>query len=141
MRSCLSCCKSCTHRLLSSSILGLPHRILNINHGKELLRNLWVGLMAMTTSRETPQRRAFARPRARRSVCRSGLVWDAFRRCVWASVGSIAGSGSCFGSILEQNMARRTSMYAALPYSTGGCVVQTCFTLILMLLQKERARL
>ena len=31
------------HRPLSSSFLGLPHRILNINHNKELLRGLWVG--------------------------------------------------------------------------------------------------
>ena len=27
-----------THRLLSSSFLGLPYRILNMNHKKELLR-------------------------------------------------------------------------------------------------------
>ena len=33
-----------THRLLSSSFSGLPYRILNINHKKELLRSLWVGL-------------------------------------------------------------------------------------------------
>ena len=33
-----------THRLLSSSFLGLPYRILNINHEKELLRSLWVAL-------------------------------------------------------------------------------------------------
>ena len=31
-----------THRLLSSSFLGLPYRILNKNHKKELLRSLWV---------------------------------------------------------------------------------------------------
>ena len=31
-----------THRLQSSSSLGLPYRILNINHKKELLRSLWV---------------------------------------------------------------------------------------------------
>ena len=31
-----------THRLLSSSCLGLPYRILNINLKKELLRSLWV---------------------------------------------------------------------------------------------------
>ena len=31
-----------THRLLSSSFLGLPYRILNANHKKELLRSLWV---------------------------------------------------------------------------------------------------
>ena len=30
-----------THRLLSSSFLGLPYRILNISHKKELLRSLW----------------------------------------------------------------------------------------------------
>ena len=29
-------------KLLSSSLLGLPYRILNINHKKELLRGLWV---------------------------------------------------------------------------------------------------
>ena len=33
-----------THRPLGSSFLGLPSRILNINHKKELLRGLWVGL-------------------------------------------------------------------------------------------------
>ena len=32
----------CTHRPRSSSVLGLPYRILNINHKKELLRGLWV---------------------------------------------------------------------------------------------------
>ena len=31
-----------THRLLSSSLLGLPYRILNTNHKQELLRSLWV---------------------------------------------------------------------------------------------------
>ena len=31
-----------THRLLSSSFLGLPYRILKMNHKKELLRSLWV---------------------------------------------------------------------------------------------------
>ena len=31
-----------THRLLSSSFLGSPYRLLNINHKKELLRGLWV---------------------------------------------------------------------------------------------------
>ena len=31
-----------THRPLSSSFLGLPYRILNINHKKELLSCLWV---------------------------------------------------------------------------------------------------
>ena len=31
-----------THRPLSSSFLGLPSRILNINHKEELLRGLWV---------------------------------------------------------------------------------------------------
>ena len=30
------------HRPLSSSFLGLPYRILNINHKKELLRGPWV---------------------------------------------------------------------------------------------------
>ena len=33
-----------THRLLSSSFLGLPCRILNRSHKKELLRSLWVKL-------------------------------------------------------------------------------------------------
>ena len=32
------------HRTLSSSFLGLPSRILSINHKKELLRGLWVAL-------------------------------------------------------------------------------------------------
>ena len=31
-----------THRPLSSSFLGLPYRILHINHKKELLWGLWV---------------------------------------------------------------------------------------------------
>ena len=33
-----------THRPRSSSFLGLPYRILNLNHKKELLRGLWVEL-------------------------------------------------------------------------------------------------
>ena len=31
-----------THRPLSRSFWGLPYRILNIDHKKELLRGLWV---------------------------------------------------------------------------------------------------
>ena len=31
-----------THRLLSSSFLGLPERVLRKDHKKELLRSLWV---------------------------------------------------------------------------------------------------
>ena len=31
-----------TQRLLSGSFLGLPYRILNMNHKKELLRSLWI---------------------------------------------------------------------------------------------------
>ena len=31
-----------THGPLSSSFLGLPYRILNVHHKKELLRGLWV---------------------------------------------------------------------------------------------------
>ena len=37
--------KGTTHRLLSSSFLGLPYRILNMNHTKELLKSLWVDYM------------------------------------------------------------------------------------------------
>ena len=41
-----SLAKSCptvsTHRLQSSSFLGLPYRILNMDHKKELLWSLWV---------------------------------------------------------------------------------------------------
>ena len=33
-----------THRLLSSSFVGLPYRILNMNHKKALLRSSWVGV-------------------------------------------------------------------------------------------------
>ena len=43
--SCFSvACFVCgsAHRPLGSSFLGLPYRILNINHKKELLRGLWV---------------------------------------------------------------------------------------------------
>ena len=36
--------RSGAHRLLSSSFLGLPYRILNMNHKKELLRSLWVDI-------------------------------------------------------------------------------------------------
>ena len=32
-----------TARLQSSSFLGLPYRILNLSHKKELPRSLWVG--------------------------------------------------------------------------------------------------
>ena len=42
------CCYRCTHRPLSSSFWGLPYRILNINHKKELLRGLWVTASAAT---------------------------------------------------------------------------------------------
>ena len=33
---------SLTHRPLSGSFLGLPYRVLNMSHNKELLRGLWV---------------------------------------------------------------------------------------------------
>ena len=35
---------STTHRPLSSSLLGLPYRILDINHKTELLRGIWVAV-------------------------------------------------------------------------------------------------
>ena len=38
-----------THRLHSTSFLGLPYRILKINHKKELLRSLWVDTLARIT--------------------------------------------------------------------------------------------
>ena len=40
-----------THRPLSSSFLGLPHRLLNVNHKKELLRGLWVGFRGLGQSK------------------------------------------------------------------------------------------
>ena len=40
-----------THRLLSSSFLGLRYRILHINHKKELLKSLSVPLQHSTTVR------------------------------------------------------------------------------------------
>ena len=40
-----------SHRLLSSSFLGLPYRIPNINHKKELLRSLWVSHVARENTR------------------------------------------------------------------------------------------
>ena len=39
---------SLTHRLLSSSFLGLPYRTLNMNPKKELLWSLWVSLSPYT---------------------------------------------------------------------------------------------
>ena len=39
-----------THRLPSSSLLGLPCRILSMNHKKELLRSLWVLLFIIQKS-------------------------------------------------------------------------------------------
>ena len=36
-----------THRPLSSSFLGLPYRIVNIHHKKELHRGLWVELKGL----------------------------------------------------------------------------------------------
>ena len=35
---------------LSSSFLGLPYRILNVNHKKELLRGLWVEFIGLRSS-------------------------------------------------------------------------------------------
>ena len=40
-----------THRLLGSSFLGLPYRILNIEHKKELLRTLWVPRLNKNTQK------------------------------------------------------------------------------------------
>ena len=41
-----------TRRPLSSSFLGLPYRILNIDHKKEPLRGLWVELRAWACCRD-----------------------------------------------------------------------------------------
>ena len=41
-----------TLRLLSSSFLGVPYRILNMNHKKELLRSLWVRFRFGGSARE-----------------------------------------------------------------------------------------
>ena len=46
-----------THRPLSSSFLGLPYRILNLNHTKELLRGLWVSHCKFRASRRNLQGR------------------------------------------------------------------------------------
>ena len=43
-RRCRALDNRSTYRPLSSSFSGLPYRILNINHKKELLRGLWVEL-------------------------------------------------------------------------------------------------
>ena len=55
-----------THRLLSSSFLGLPYRILNMNHKKELLRSLWVvprpTWLRPSTSRGAPPSSCLAAP-------------------------------------------------------------------------------
>ena len=54
----------CTHRSLNRSFLGLPYRILNINHKKELLRGLWVRFRLHGAGLRAPSRgfsvRAFA---------------------------------------------------------------------------------
>ena len=47
--------QAATHRPLSSSFLGLPYRILNMIHKKELLRGLWVCYSNHTTVK-TPAR-------------------------------------------------------------------------------------
>ena len=44
-----------THRPRSSSFLGLPYRILNVNHKKELLRSLWVVLSLPRGTRRVVQ--------------------------------------------------------------------------------------
>ena len=41
------CRLSLNHRLLSSSFLGLPYRILYMNHKTELLRSLWVRIITL----------------------------------------------------------------------------------------------
>ena len=38
-------------RLLSSSFMGLPYRILNMSHKKELLRILWVWLGSVSATK------------------------------------------------------------------------------------------
>ena len=60
-----------THRLLSSSFLGLPYRILNMNHKKELLRSLWVFDVLQIHSSRTVLRSVCAR-RLRENATRHG---------------------------------------------------------------------
>ena len=60
-----------THRPLSSSFLGLPYRILNMNHKKELLRGLWV---------ETQTIEAF--PRSSASYVQIKGSWDLVRKVI-----------------------------------------------------------
>ena len=43
-----------THRPLCSSCLGLPYRILSLDHKKELLRGLWVELNSGWTGKPLP---------------------------------------------------------------------------------------
>ena len=63
-----------THRLLSSSFLGLPYRILNLNHRKELLGGLWVksnrfeGNSTQRVQRRLCRRASLGRPGAVFSV-------------------------------------------------------------------------
>ena len=65
-----------THRPLSSSFLGVPYRILNINHKKELLRGLWVGprdLGSRPRHFNTPETLLQVNPESyTRVLCRSG---------------------------------------------------------------------
>ena len=45
-----------THRLLSSSFLGVNYTILDMNHKKELLRSLWAGMEEMRRATATDLR-------------------------------------------------------------------------------------
>ena len=61
-----------THRPLSNSFWGLPDRIRNINHKKELLRGLWVVLRK--------------NPRFRASWCNLGLwACGSWSRADWTT--------------------------------------------------------
>ena len=62
-----------THRLLSSSFLGIPYRIPNTNHNKELLRSLWVNPKKVPFMGFQMRKRS---PRLRRPKVSGNRPWD-----------------------------------------------------------------
>ena len=79
-----------THRLLSSSFLGLPYRILNTSPKKELLRSLWVALPASPSqaSRDGAEVAVTAR-RQRHKQSRPGPCGWGWLRCQQLGLGGL----------------------------------------------------
>ena len=66
----------CPYRPLSSSCLGLPYRVLNINHKKELLSGLWVERLSRPSHASKVAWHLLRRDAVLRGISCEGMLWE-----------------------------------------------------------------